>query len=122
MTCTMWEAGGYTYYHIWQVAAIPIGAYGAPSEVWFHRQNHMSPEEAVACRADLRARHALAIHWGTFQLTAEPLLEPAARLVAAREAAGLGEEEFVLLRHGESRCFQCEAVGPDGAPVPEGGG
>eukprot|EP00277_Geminigera_cryophila_P035155 CAMPEP_0173120142 /NCGR_PEP_ID=MMETSP1102-20130122/52274_1 /TAXON_ID=49646 /ORGANISM="Geminigera sp., Strain Caron Lab Isolate" /LENGTH=66 /DNA_ID=CAMNT_0014026021 /DNA_START=84 /DNA_END=281 /DNA_ORIENTATION=+ len=27
------------------VAAIPIGAYGAKEEMWFHRPNHMNVEE-----------------------------------------------------------------------------
>lgn len=55
------------------VAAIPIGAYGSPSETWFHRTSHMNPEEAAQTGRDLRARHGLAVHWGTFQLTSEPL-------------------------------------------------
>jgi N-acyl-phosphatidylethanolamine-hydrolysing phospholipase D len=90
------------------VAAIPIGAYGAPGEVWFHEPNHMSPEGAVRCRADLQAKHAVAVHWGTFQLTSEPLLEPPKRLRAAAAAAGLLEEEFVVMAHGEVRCFPCQ--------------
>jgi hypothetical protein len=27
-------------------------------EKWFHQPNHMSPEEAVQCKEDLRAAHA----------------------------------------------------------------
>lgn len=95
---------GRTFKHV-DVAAIPIGAYGSESEAWFHGANHMNPEEAVATRTDLNARHALAIHWGTFRLTKEPVLEPAQRLTAARDAAGLESDEFCLFEHGESRCF-----------------
>jgi hypothetical protein len=50
------------------VAALPIGAYGSPSEQWFHHANHMNPAEAVKTHLDLRAKCSLAIHWGTFQL------------------------------------------------------
>ena len=37
---------------------------------------------------DLRARYSVAMHWGTFVLTDEPLDEPPHRLAAARRAAG----------------------------------
>lgn len=87
------------------VAALPIGAYGAKSEEWFHKASHMNPEQAVQTRSDLNAKHAIAMHWGTFQLTAEPLLEPPARLERARKAAGLADDEFVVFQHGETRCF-----------------
>ena len=89
------------------LAAIPIGAYGGPTETWFHKPSHMNPEEAVRCRGDLRAKHAVAVHWGTFQLTAEPLLEPPQRLRAAAKLAGLTEDQFAVLAHGETRCFPC---------------
>ena len=89
------------------VAAIPIGAYGSPSETWFHRTSHMNPEEAAQTRRDLRARHGLAVHWGTFQLTSEPLLEQPARLKAALTASESADDAFVVLDHGETRCFPC---------------
>jgi N-acyl-phosphatidylethanolamine-hydrolysing phospholipase D len=63
------------------LAAIPIGAYGAPEEQWFHSPNHMNPTEAVQTHLDLRAQNSIAVHWGTFQLTAEPILEPKTKLV-----------------------------------------
>lgn len=81
------------------LALIPIGAY-APR--WFMKPHHMNPEEAVRAHADLRARRSIAIHWGTFVLTDEPLTEPPGRLAAAREAAGLPEDAFRVLIHGET--------------------
>tara|TARA_B100000780_G_C20894017_1_gene355792 strand:+ start:229 stop:384 length:156 start_codon:yes stop_codon:yes gene_type:complete len=50
----------------------------------------------------------VAVHWGTFPLTSEPLLEPPKRLRAAAAAAGLAEEEFAVMAHGEARCFPCQ--------------
>jgi N-acyl-phosphatidylethanolamine-hydrolysing phospholipase D len=87
------------------VAAIPIGSYGALPEVWFHRPNHMNPEEAVQCHLDLRARRSVAIHWGTWQLTAEHPLEPRQRLQDVCRDRGLGAEAFECLKHGETRCY-----------------
>jgi len=87
------------------VAAVPIGAYGGPSETWFHRTSHQNPEEAVMCLSDLNAQHGVAMHWGTFQLTAEPLLEPPARFKRAVQAAGVDENAYVVMGHGETRSF-----------------
>jgi N-acyl-phosphatidylethanolamine-hydrolysing phospholipase D len=81
------------------LAAIPIGAY-APR--WFMGPYHMNPEEAVRVHADVRAARSVAMHWGTFVLTDEPLDEPPRRLAAAREKAGLKEDAFRALAHGET--------------------
>ena len=81
------------------LAAIPIGAY-APR--WFMHHHHIDPEEAVQAMLDLNARRAIAIHWGTFVLTDEPLDEPPRRLVKALRTRGLAPETFRALRHGET--------------------
>ena len=60
-------------------AMLPIGAY-APA--WFMSKQHMNPEEATRAFGDLGARQFVAMHWGTFKLTDEPLDEPPARLAA----------------------------------------
>ena len=82
------------------LAAIPIGAY---EPRWFMRVMHVNPEEAVKIHQDIRARRSVAMHWGTFILTDEPLDEPPHRLAAARLAAGIAPEEFFLMKHGETR-------------------
>lgn len=82
------------------LAALPIGAYDPR---WFMQVMHVNPEEAVRIHLDLRARHSVAMHWGTFILTDEPMDEPPHRLAAARHAAGLKEQEFFVMRHGETR-------------------
>jgi N-acyl-phosphatidylethanolamine-hydrolysing phospholipase D len=83
------------------LALIPIGAY-APR--WFMKAMHVDPAEAVRLRGDLRARRAIAMHWGTFErLTDEPLDEPPRVLEAQRSAAGLAPEDFAVMQVGETR-------------------
>ena len=82
------------------LAAIPIGAY-APR--WFMQIMHLDPAEAVRVHQDVNARQSLAIHWGTFaNLTDENLYEPPQRLAEERKKAGLADDAFLVLRHGET--------------------
>lgn len=60
-------------------AMLPIGAY-APA--WFMERNHVNPEQAGEAFLATGARHFIPMHWGTFQLTDEPLSEPIGRLKA----------------------------------------
>jgi N-acyl-phosphatidylethanolamine-hydrolysing phospholipase D len=52
---------------------IAIGAY---QPRWFMRPLHMNPAEAVKAFQDTACRKATGMHWGTFQLSDEPLGEP----------------------------------------------
>lgn len=81
------------------LSAIPIGAY---EPRWFMRNHHLSPEEALEVHADVRSRKSVAIHWGTFILTDEPLDEPPKRLKIALERRDLPEEKFIVLKHGQT--------------------
>lgn len=82
------------------LAAIPVGAY-EPSAMM--RPVHLDPEEAVRATLDLGASRAVAMHWGTFDLTDEPLDEPPARFLAEAARRGLGEDRAWVLRVGETR-------------------
>jgi L-ascorbate metabolism protein UlaG (beta-lactamase superfamily) len=81
------------------LSAIPIGAY---EPRWFMRHHHLSPEEALQVHLDVRSKKSVAIHWGTFILTDEPLDEPPKRLEKAKKEKGLSKEEFLVLKHGET--------------------
>ena len=79
------------------LALIPIGAY-APR--WFMEPQHMNPEEAVSVFEILEAGRALAIHWGTFQLTDEAREEPRERLEKALDDRGISQAAFLALEPG----------------------
>jgi N-acyl-phosphatidylethanolamine-hydrolysing phospholipase D len=81
------------------LAAIPIGAY---EPRWFMRYHHVSPEEAVRIHLDVRSKQSIAIHWGTFILTDEPLDEPPGRLKQAAREMGLPPNSFRVPVHGET--------------------
>jgi N-acyl-phosphatidylethanolamine-hydrolysing phospholipase D len=86
---------------------IPIGAYDPR---WFMNVVHADPEEAVQIYQDLIAAPPesplplmLAIHWGTFRLTDEPMDEPPRRTVARWRALGLREDRLWIAKFGETR-------------------
>lgn len=83
------------------VATLPIGAYSPPS----FRRVHMNPEDAIRAFLDLRARHLVPIHWGTFVLSYEPVEEPPAWIRELANRAGLADR-LSLLDHGEGRIFR----------------
>lgn len=76
------------------IALLPIGAY---EPRWFMKTQHVNVEEAVKIHHDLGAKRSLGVHWGTFELTDEPLDEPPRALVAEREKQGLTETEFFVI-------------------------
>lgn len=84
------------------IALLPIGAY---EPRWFMRPAHMNPEEAVQTFLDLGARDFVAMHWGTFRLTDEPMLEPPVRTRRAWLERHLSLEHLHIPRHGETLVF-----------------
>jgi N-acyl-phosphatidylethanolamine-hydrolysing phospholipase D len=65
------------------------------------RYQHLNPADAVRATRDLGARHMLGIHWGTFDLTDEPLDLPPRALAEAVAEAGADPARFRVLAIGE---------------------
>ncbi|KAG0557328.1 hypothetical protein KC19_11G120600 [Ceratodon purpureus] len=59
------------------LACLPIGAY---SPRHFMSSIHCSPEDAVAIHIAVNAKRSIGMHWGTFKLTDEAILEPPLRV------------------------------------------
>ena len=70
---------------------IPIGAYDPR---WFMKDSHVNPEEAVQIALDLNTPHSFGMHWGTFTLTDEPIIEPPIRLKQALKDQNLPPDFF----------------------------
>lgn len=83
------------------VALLPIGAY-RPRQ-WF-REIHMDPAEAVQAFIDLRAKHLVPIHWGTFKISDEPMSEPPRLLLQEAQANGILNKVHIV-RNGETFSF-----------------
>ena len=84
------------------LAAIPIGAYLPPYMMKFV---HSTPEQALQIFSDIRAERFLAMHWGTFDLTDEPIDEPPTRLKAETHRLGLDPTRVWVMRPGETRSW-----------------
>jgi N-acyl-phosphatidylethanolamine-hydrolysing phospholipase D len=80
------------------LAMIPIGAYQPRSIM---KAMHMNPDEAVQAFIDAKCKQAIAMHWGTFRLTDEPMGEPPILLKQALYENKLPEDCFVAGSVGE---------------------
>jgi N-acyl-phosphatidylethanolamine-hydrolysing phospholipase D len=84
------------------LVAVPIGAYEPRAMM---RESHMNPEEALRAATDLRAVRAVAMHYGTFDLSDEPLSEPPLRFKEAAKGSSLADGAAWALNIGETREF-----------------
>lgn len=73
------------------ICLLPIGAY---SPQWIMAREHMNPEEALEVFADMAGGHLIPMHYGTYDLTDEPLGEPISRL--RKRALELGLSDRVV--------------------------
>ena len=84
-------------------AMLPIGGYNPR---WFMEPQHVDPIEAARGFEALGAKHFLAMHWGTFRLTDEPVGEPPERLRTYWAERGLDADRLWILDVGEARLLR----------------
>jgi L-ascorbate metabolism protein UlaG (beta-lactamase superfamily) len=82
-----------------RLAIIPIGAY-EPRD--FMRHHHIDPAEAVRIYEALVPARALGVHWGTFQLTFEPIDDPRQQLARLRVERGISPDAFIATEVGQT--------------------
>ena len=77
------------------IAIIGIGAY---KPEWFMHANHISPQDAVKAFHELGAKTFIPMHYGTFDLSDEPVGEPARALQQLEEEKKInGKLKFLKL-------------------------
>ncbi|EAL71765.1 beta-lactamase-like domain-containing protein [Dictyostelium discoideum AX4] len=88
------------YYGPFDFSLIAIGAYDLNRE--FMRSCHINVEEAVRIHKELNSKKSFGIHWGTYLLSSEPILEPPQLLIKESQKLGLKENEFCVSKIGET--------------------
>ncbi|KAH8103491.1 Metallo-hydrolase/oxidoreductase [Cristinia sonorae] len=84
------------------LAMLPIGAYDPRA---LFSGMHAHPADSVRIFQDIKAKKGLGMHWGTWILTTEPLMEPPAELRRHCDKAGITQDEFDICGLGETRPF-----------------
>ena len=84
------------------LAAVPIGAYDPPAMM---QPVHLNPEEAIQAGVDVRAQRLLGVHYGTFDLTDEPLSDPPRRFHAEAARRGMDAARIWTPAIGEIRAW-----------------
>ena len=92
------------------LAVLPIGAW---EPRWFMQTQHMNPDDSVKALQDLGASSLLAMHWGTFDLTDEPLDEGPRALQVALDEHGVTAERAHVLAHGGSAALRPSPAGAE---------
>ena len=82
------------------ITMINIGAYDF--RPMFDRSiYHTTPEEALNVAQDLKSKKVLGMHWGTFVLSLEPIMEPPIRFKENAEKFGFKKEDAITFKIGE---------------------
>lgn len=82
-----------------RTALVPIGAY-APRALM--QAGHCDPDEAVAIGRIMGARRLVPMHWGTIQLTDEPVFEPPELFQHAAIAQGYAASDLLIPAIGQT--------------------
>jgi L-ascorbate metabolism protein UlaG (beta-lactamase superfamily) len=91
------EIGGFDY------ALLPIGTYGNRK---YGFNNHMNPMESFQAGLDIKTQTMIAIHWGTIDLSEEPLFEPAELFKNVAIEKEFDPKRLWILKIGETRVLE----------------
>jgi L-ascorbate metabolism protein UlaG (beta-lactamase superfamily) len=89
------------------VAALPLGAY---EPRWFMHTQHMDPSGSLRAFEALGAKHLVGMHWGTFDLSDEPLDGGVQVLKELIEGKQELQEKMHVLKHGGSLFLNGDTV------------
>ena len=62
---------------------------------------HTNPEEALEIAQNLKSKKVIGMHWGTFVLSLEPIMEPPVRFKANAEKYGFKKEDALIFKIGQ---------------------
>ena len=82
---------------------INIGAYNFYPIMPFKDKSiyHTNPEEALKIAQDLRSKKILGMHWGTFVLSLEPIMEPSVRFKKNAKKYGFNQDDALIFKIGQ---------------------
>ena len=82
---------------------INIGAYNFYPMMPYKDKSayHTNPEEALSIAKDLKSKKIIGMHWGTFVLSLEPIMEPPVRFKNNAEKYGFKKEDAIVFKIGE---------------------
>ena len=82
---------------------INIGAYNFYPIMPFKDKStyHTNPEEALSISRDLKSKKVIGMHWGTFVLSLEPIMEPPVRFKDSAEKYGFKKDDALIFKVGE---------------------
>ena len=62
---------------------------------------HTNPEEALEVAQNLKSKKVIGMHWGTFVLSLEPIMEPPIRFKNSAEKYGFQNKDAIIYKIGE---------------------
>jgi L-ascorbate metabolism protein UlaG (beta-lactamase superfamily) len=82
------------------ITLINIGAYNF-KPMFDKSIYHTTPEEALNVAQDLKSKKVIGMHWGTFVLSLEPIMEPPKRFKDNAEKFGFKKNDAIIFKVGE---------------------
>ena len=85
------------------ITLINIGAYNFYPIMPYKDKStfHTNPEEALSIAKDLESKKVIGMHWGTFVLSLEPIMEPKIRFKKNAENYGFRKEDALIFKIGQ---------------------